>query len=525
MRDIDYSLYLVTGRALLPANKDYLEALEEAIKGGVTLVQIREKDVDTREFIRIAAMSKTICDKYNIPIIINDRVDVALAMGADGVHLGQSDMTVEQARKLLPPDLVIGVSCNTVEHVKVAIRDKVDYVGIGAVWGTQTKKLTSPVIGVRGVGAMLEALDGTNIKSVGIGGIKSSNLLRTLHGAVSTTNHALDGVAVVSDIMGTPEPQLASQNLRITLSQFRQSFSRYSAQRTKSKELFLRENILAAVSELMENIRELNPLVHQITNVVVATQAANTTLAVGASPIMATEPREMEDLARITGALLINIGTMRAENLDGMVKAGMFANGFKKPIVFDPVGVGASAFRKEAVKTLLNSCQVSVIKGNAGELAALSGTAEVESRGVDSVGGGFKDPAAFVKKLARAERCVVVLTGPIDYISDGESVIMLENGDDVLARITASGCILGSIIASYCAVAASLAQTDPEQPGNMLIAAIAGVLVLTVAAEVAVKTKNYVQGPGTFLPGLIDVLWTLSPAQVQELSRISVRHV
>lgn len=104
-----------------------------------------------------------------MPIIINDRVDIALAIGADGVHVGQTDMPVSIARSLLPPTSIIGVSCNTVEHVKKAVEEGVDYIGIGPVWTTQTKKLTNPILGVRGVGEMLEALDGTDVKAVAIG--------------------------------------------------------------------------------------------------------------------------------------------------------------------------------------------------------------------------------------------------------------------------------------------------------------------------------------------------------------------
>jgi len=126
-------------------------------------------------------------------------------------------------------------------------------------------------------------------------------------------------------------------------------------------------------------VREINPLVHQITNNVVATQSANITLALGGSPIMATEPQEMEDLSRISGALLVNIGTMGAGGKESMSIAGRSANANKIPVVFDPVGIGATAFRKETVKELLNLFQASVIKGNAGELAALSDSQEVAS--------------------------------------------------------------------------------------------------------------------------------------------------
>ncbi|KDR74997.1 hypothetical protein GALMADRAFT_69745 [Galerina marginata CBS 339.88] len=532
MRPIDYSLYLVTGRNLLPPDKDFLASLEESIQGGVSVVQLREKDLDTQEFVRLATQSKSVCDKYNIPLLVNDRVDVALAVGAHGVHLGQSDMSVEQARKLLPSGSIIGLSCNTVDHVRDAVLKKVDYIGIGAVWGTLTKKLTSPVIGVRGVGAMLAELDGTDIKSVAIGGIKSTNLMRTLHGSISPSNHALDGVAVVSDIMASPEPQSAARKLKTTFSQFQESCSRHplglnDATVKTDLGLLTSESIMDGVTQLMTEIRKANPLVHQITNTVVGTQSANVTLAIGASPIMATEPREMEDLSRICGALLVNIGTMRAENLEGMLMAGAFANSFRKPVVFDPVGVGASAFRKASVKSLLDTWQASVIKGNAGELAALAGTTEVESKGVDSVGSGFKDPKNFVRNFAKRERCVVVLTGAVDYVSDGVSVVALHNGDEILGRFTGSGCILGSIIASYCATASQVAQADPNLDkggifrGDMFTAAVAGILVLTIAAEISVKTDD-VKGPGTFLPALIDTLWNLTPEQVRELSRITV---
>ncbi|GLB45085.1 putative thiamine monophosphate synthase [Lyophyllum shimeji] len=521
MGAIDYSIYLVTGRELLPPGKDYLQHLEESLQGGVTVVQIREKHAETAEFIRIAAKSKAICDKYNVPMLINDRVDVAVAVNAHGVHLGQDDMTVFQARSMLPRDAIIGVSCNNVDHVKRAIKDSADYVGIGAVWATQTKQLTNPVIGPRGVGAMLELLDGTTIKAVAIGGIKSSNLLRTLHGAVSPTNRALDGVAVVSEIAASPEPRQAAEKLSRLFKSFR---IRHPPPIASPQGVPEEKYIVGQVAELMKVVREVNPLIHQITNTVVATQSANVTLALGGSPIMATEPREMEDLSRISNALLVNIGTMRADGKKSMSLAGCAANANRIPVVFDPVGVGATAFRKETVKDLLNMFQSSVIKGNAGELAALSDSQEVLARGVDSVGSGFKDPVGFVRALARKERCVVVLTGPVDYISDGVSVVALRNGHEILGKITGSGCVLGSSIATYCG--AACAQSTKEDHGvlvhgDMFLGAIAAVLVVTIAAEIAAQRVD-VRGPGSFLPAFIDELWTLEPSDVQSLARIEL---
>ena len=121
------------------------------------------------QFLEIARQSKALCDKYQVPLIINDRVDIALAVQANGVHLGQTDMPVHIARSLLPSNAIIGVSCNNLNHLKKAVEDRVDYIGVGAVWATNTKELTNPVIGVRGLGTLLSALDGTDVKAVAIG--------------------------------------------------------------------------------------------------------------------------------------------------------------------------------------------------------------------------------------------------------------------------------------------------------------------------------------------------------------------
>ncbi|KAF5393197.1 hypothetical protein D9757_000533 [Collybiopsis confluens] len=505
MTELDCSLYLVTGRALLPPDKDYFESLEQSLQGGVTVVQIREKDVDTAEFYDIALRSKQLCDKYKVPLIVNDRVDIALAVQASGVHVGQTDMPVPIAQ------------------IEQAIQDGADYVGIGAVWATTTKNLSKPIVGVRGVGEMLQKLDGTSIKSVAIGGIKSSNLLRTLHGSVSSTNHALDGIAVVSEIMASPHPREAAAGLYELISAFRHSNSISNALSVRSR--YSAEFVIDGVVDLMNIVRERSPLIHQITNNVVIAQSANATIALGASPIMATTAQEMEDLSKISGSLLINIGTLVTSAYEGMMLAGTFANAHRTPIVFDPVGVGASEFRRSSVKNLLNTWQASVIKGNAAELAALVGSNEVESKGVDSLGSGFKDPVSFVRDLARKERCVVVLTGKTDYVSDGASVAVLSNGHGLLGNITGSGCMAGSCIASFCAAAVAQEGADPKEPklvpGDVFLAAIGGILALTISAEMAAM-RDDVKGPGTFLPALIDELSLLSAQCIRDRSRLQI---
>ncbi|OBZ68095.1 putative thiamine biosynthetic bifunctional enzyme [Grifola frondosa] len=488
-RSIDYSLYLVTGRDLLPNGKDYLESLEESLQGGVSLVQIREKTTDTGEFLKIAQQSKAICRKYNVPILINDRLDIALAIGADGVHLGQTDMPIAVARSMLPPNSIIGMTCNTVEHVRKAVQDGADYVGVGPVWTTQTKKVTSPIVGVRGMGEMLKALDGTNVKAVAIAGIKFTNVLHCLHGCVSTTGRSLDGVAVVSDIVASPDPRLAAQRLAAIVQAFKSNPSHnFSLGPTAS---YTPESVKASVGVLLPLIRHFSPLVHQITNNVVTNQSANATLALGLN-----------------------------------------ANINRKPIVFDPVGVGATKYRQSSANYLLNTWQATVIKGNAAELGALANSLEVQAKGVDSVGKGFADPASFVRNLAKKERCVVVLTGMTDWVSDGTTVVKLSNGHPLLGEITGSGCMVGSSIAIFCAAAsvAEAAKRAPDAPedarlvrGDMFAAAIAGVLAVTIASEFAAVRAD-VKGSGTFLPALIDELGGLTPDKMVSAARVEVIH-
>jgi thiamine-phosphate diphosphorylase len=148
---VDYSLYLVTERSLLPEGYDFLEHLEMCLKGGVTLVQLREKHLDTRPFIELAKQTKAVTEKYNVPLIINDRVDVALAVDAAGVHVGQDDMPLEQVRQFIGDNKIIGVSVNNVHEAAEAVSAGSDYLGIGAVWFTSTKTLTKKPLGVEGV--------------------------------------------------------------------------------------------------------------------------------------------------------------------------------------------------------------------------------------------------------------------------------------------------------------------------------------------------------------------------------------
>lgn len=208
--NIDYSLYLITDRDII---KDrYLkECIEEAIKGGVTIVQIREKDASTREFYNIAKEVKEVTDKYNIPLIINDRLDIALAVDAAGVHLGQSDMSIEVARKILGEEKIIGISAGNLEEALEAEKSGADYLGIGAIFYTGTKKDIDEPIGLEG---LKEIINKIKIPSVAIGGINKDNTEDVIKTGVN-------GISVISAILGYEDTKKASEELVSKLSKSR----------------------------------------------------------------------------------------------------------------------------------------------------------------------------------------------------------------------------------------------------------------------------------------------------------------
>ena len=200
MKNIDLSLYLVTDNS--DDEEKFLKTIEEGIKGGVTVVQIREKTADTLDFYNLALKVKEITEKYNIPLIINDRVDIALAIDADGVHVGQSDMPCDVTRKLIGKDKILGISAATVDEAKKAQKDGADYIGTGAVFPTTTKNDASSVTKEE-LKKIVESID---IPVVAIGGINLEN-------ASQLTDTGIAGLSVVSAIMSSENPKKSSQEL------------------------------------------------------------------------------------------------------------------------------------------------------------------------------------------------------------------------------------------------------------------------------------------------------------------------
>lgn len=200
--DVNYKLYLVTDRDMLK-NVDLYTAVEEAIKGGVTLVQLREKDITTQNFYKTAVEIKKITDKYNVPLIINDRMDIALAANTAGLHVGQDDMPCIIARKLLGNDRILGVSARTLEEAIKAEKDGADYIGVGAVFPTSTKGDAKAV----SIELLKKIKESVSIPVVAIGGIneKNASLLRP-------TN--IDGISVISSILGKEDIRGAAETLK-----------------------------------------------------------------------------------------------------------------------------------------------------------------------------------------------------------------------------------------------------------------------------------------------------------------------
>lgn len=232
--------------------------------------------------------------------------------------------------------------------------------------------------------------------------------------------------------------------------------------------------------------------------------AANVALAVGASPIMANYAEEAADLARLGGALVVNMGTVTPDGLNNYVQALQAYNAADRPVVLDPVGAGATAVRRAATKRLLAAGRFAVIKGNEGEIQTVAG-ASVLQRGVDSTSSlSFEAKARLVTSLARRLDTIILLTGATDLLSDGHRTFRVDNGHPLLATVTGTGCTLGTVVSAFVATAWG-------RDKDALMAAVAATVVFGLAAELAAGREE-VRGPGTFVPAFLDELYGIRRA-------------
>ena len=258
---------------------------------------------------------------------------------------------------------------------------------------------------------------------------------------------------------------------------------------------------MSAVSDLAA-IRERKPLVHQITNYVVMNETANATLAIGALPVMAHAPQEVEEMASAASALVLNIGTLSDEWIEAMIAAGLAAHAAGVPVVLDPVGAGATEYRTDTCRRLLEVLELAVVRGNSAEIATLAGR-PAEIRGVEAIGANGGPDLA--REAAKSLGCVVAVTGPVDHVSDGETVNSVANGHELMATVTGTGCMSTAITGCFLGV----------QP-HALTAATGALVAFGVAGEDAAESAK---GPGSFHVALYDALYALDPETLDSRAR------
>lgn len=253
------------------------------------------------------------------------------------------------------------------------------------------------------------------------------------------------------------------------------------------------------LAETFAKLKEQRPLIHHLTNFVVMNDTANVTLHLGALPVMAHAVEEVAEMTGAAGALVLNLGTLTPSWVASMLAAGRVANERGVPIVLDPVGAGATAFRTATAQRLLAELEVSVVRGNAGEIGALMGRGG-EVRGVESTG-TLEDPVAVVREAARAWGAVVAITGKRDLISDGERVLVVDNGHEWLSTLTGTGCMATTAVACFAAV-----------EGDALVAAAGALAAYGLAAE---RAALGAKGPASFKVTFFDELYALTPTDVE----------
>ena len=240
--------------------------------------------------------------------------------------------------------------------------------------------------------------------------------------------------------------------------------------------------------EVLRKLGKERPLVHHITNYVTVNLVANATLCTGALPVMAYAHEEVEEMASLASVLVLNIGTLDPGQIESMILAGSKANERSIPVILDPVGAGATTLRTRTAERLLSDLDISVVCGNAGEVATLAGLS-AEVRGVESLSGDAKEAAT---QAANVLGVTVAATGETDYVSDGRRTLAVENGHNLMGRVVGLGCASTATVGCFAAVGGG----DPETVAEALA-------FFGRAGELAAEGA---EGPGTFEPRLLDAL-------------------
>ena len=283
-----------------------------------------------------------------------------------------------------------------------------------------------------------------------------------------------------------------------------------------------KEELLQKIPELLNEVKRKNPLTHCITNFVTVNDCANAVLAIGASPIMSEDIEEVAEVVSIADALVINIGKLSHEQVEAMKISSAQANKINTPVILDPVGVGISQLRNKVTLELIENYKLAAIRGNITEIKTIAKLTGIISesntaKGVDVsesdiiTQDNLNENADVISKLAAKLDTVILASGPIDILSDGETTIAIDNGDEMMPYITGSGCMLSSIVGSC------IGATNPLE-GTMLAA-----LLMTIAGEKArSKVDSENTGTGSFRAYLIDYLYKLDGQTLINKSNIEI---
>lgn len=251
--------------------------------------------------------------------------------------------------------------------------------------------------------------------------------------------------------------------------------------------------MLQRIADNLIQLHEKKPLIHHITNYVTVNDCANMTLAIGASPVMAEDIGEVEEMVSFASALVINMGTLHSRTIASMLAAGKMARQKGIPIIFDPVGVGATKLRTETAQRIIHEVCPTVIRGNMSEIKIIAGLAET-IKGVDSVA-STNDGEQVAQKLSEELKSIIVITGKQDIIAQGDRILRIDNGHSMLSKVTGTGCMATSLIACFCGATS-----------DFFTGAAAGIMTMGLAGEVAQSSLQSGDGIGTFRMRLFDAV-------------------
>jgi hydroxyethylthiazole kinase len=265
--------------------------------------------------------------------------------------------------------------------------------------------------------------------------------------------------------------------------------------------------MLNTIASSLLDVKRKSPLVHQITNYVTVNDCANVTLAIGGSPVMADDLDEAADMASLAQALVINIGTLNARTVASMLAAGKKARERGIPVILDPVGIGATKLRTDTVKTIIEEVCPTVIRGNMSEIKCLAGF-DVEIKGVDSIA-DEEQGALVARTLANRLKCIIAITGKQDIVSDGSRTTLIDNGHELLSKVTGTGCMTTALIGVYCGAIQ-----------DCYLGTVAGILTMGLAGEIAEHSLVPGDGVGMFKVRLFDAIYNLTPENIRKQGRI-----